>query len=72
MTRTRTLLALFAGLLLAGGSHAQLLPGAPPLQLPQVTAPLAGTLDDARGDVRRLPAARALDVAALLRAHRRD
>jgi hypothetical protein len=72
MTRTRTLLALFAGLLLAGGSHAQLLPGAPPLQLPQVTAPLAGTLDDARGDVRRLPAARALDVAALLRAHRRE
>ena len=73
MTRIRTLLALLAGLLLTGGSYAQLLSAAPPLpQLPQVATPLPGMVGDVRGDVRRLSDARALDMAAVLRAHRRE
>ena len=73
MTRIPTLLALLAGLLLAGAGQAQLLPGLPALsRLPQATASLQDTVDDARGDVRQLSGARALDVAALLRAHRRE
>ena len=71
MKRFPTTLALLAGLLLAGGSDAQLLPGVLP-RLPQATAPLSTTLDDARDDVRRLSGARALEVRALLRAHRRE
>lgn len=72
MNRFPTLLALLAGLLLAGACDAQLLPGMPTLpRLPQA-APLANTLDDARDDLRRLSGARALEVRALLRAHRRE
>lgn len=68
---TRTTLLVLAGLLLAGASHAQLLPGVLP-RLPQATAPLSNTLDDVGGDVRRLSGARALEIRALLRAHRRE
>jgi hypothetical protein len=72
MTRFRITLALLAGLLLAGAAEAQLLPGVPSLRLPQAAAPLSSTLDDAREDVRRLSGVRALEIRALLRAHRRE
>ena len=62
---------VLAGLLLAGASHAQLLPGVLP-RLPQAAAPLSNTLDDVGGDVHRLSGARALEIRALLRAHRRE
>ena len=72
MIRVR-MLALLAGLLLAGASHAQLLPGMPALpRLPQVVAPLQDMVDDTRNDVRRRAGVRALELRALLRAHRRE
>ena len=71
MTRFRTTLLVLAGLLLAGASHAQLLPGVLP-RLPQAAAPLSNALDDVGGDVHRLSGARALEIRALLRAHRRE
>ena len=73
MIRKRTALAMLAGLLLAGASQAQLLPGLPALsRLPQATAPLQDTVDDVRGDVRRLSGLRARALRELLRTHRRE
>ena len=72
MTRKRIALALLAGLLLAGASQAQLLPGLPALsRLPQATAPLQDTVDDTRGDVRRLSGLRTRALRVLLRTPRR-